>query len=352
MKRETGNLEMRQTGLDLLKLCAFLCVVCLHVAVKPWQQLPVNSSQFLVSNFFRGTWGVPVFVMITGSFLLDPDRNVDADKLKKYILRALVAFAVWSAVYEIYMICVVYPINGVTQIQWKWEITELIRGEYHLWYLVMLIGLYMVTPFLRRITREKELMQWYLVLFILWETLTRVVVRLPKVGVLLQPLADNMHFQFAAGYTGYYVLGYYLTTVMLTKRQESFLYIGGVLCLVAAPIGDFLLSATTGERLMQISGTLMPNMILAAVAIFYLFRNRIANTGIVKRISRYIAQLGFGAYLVHALLISILWDILGFVQLVEMPLLWIPVITILISVTSLACAALLRKIPVIGKYIV
>lgn len=297
---------------------------------------------------------MPVFVMVTGSFLLDPNRNMDAGKLKKYILRALIAFAVWSAIYEAYTICVFYPRTGVTQIQWKWEITELIRGEYHLWYLPMLIGLYLVTPFLRRITREKALMQWYLVLFIFWETLSRVAVHLPKVGVLLQPIADNLHFQFAAGYTGYYVLGYYLTTITLKKWQEVLLYTGGTLCLAATSMGDFLLSVTAGERSMQISGTLMPNMILTATMLFYLFRNRIANAGIVKllagRISR-LARLGFGAYLIHALFISIVWDIAGFEPLLESPGIWIPVLTFLISTVSLTCAALLQKIPIIGKYI-
>ena len=349
------QLRQRQAELDMLKLCAFVCVVCLHVAATVWGNTPTGSWQWQVSNFFRGTWGVPVFVMISGRFLLDPQREADSRKLLRYLLRVTVAFAFWSLFYEMYQVFVAYPSRGVTEVNWKWEAVESMTGEYHLWYLPMLAGLYLVTPFLRKITQDRPLMRWYLVLFAVFETVACYGVRLPKIGALIAPVFQNMHFQFAMGYTGYFVMGYYLFSAKWTKKAELWLYLAGILCLIATPLADIAYNLSAdAERSTLFSENLTPNVMISAAAIYVFFCRRVSGWLRDSKVSKWASELeslGFGAYLLHMVFICLMTDCIGIEFLTDNPLFWIPVLTVGISAVSLAGAALLRKIPVIGKYI-
>lgn len=348
------NRSNRQTELDLLKICAFLCVVCLHVAAELWFVIPMNTWQWQVTNAFRGTWGVPVFVMITGRLLLDPEKNVDGKKLGRYFLRAVVAFLVWAALFEAYRLFVAFPLKNITETNWKWEIVQFVKGEYHLWYLPMLAGLYLVTPFLRKICQDIKLMRWYLLLFFVMESLTRYGVNLPVVGVLLQPVLENMTFRFAMGYTGYMVLGYYLSKETFLVKVERWLYIAGILCLIIAPVANSIYTIQKGEYMSTFSSELTPNMIIASAAIYVFFCKRVSKVKFsekaASRISK-LAEIGFGAYLIHVLFINLIVDFIGVDFQTGNPLLWIPVLTALIAVVSLGCAAVIRRIPKIGRII-
>ena len=349
-----ANRINRQTELDLLKICAFICVVCLHVAAELWFAIPVKTWQWQVANIFRGTWGVPVFVMVTGRFLLAPERSVDDKKLGKYFMRAVIAFLVWSAIYEGYRIVFTSLSQGIDSINWKWELVEFMDGEFHLWYLPMLAGLYLVTPFLRKICQDIKLMRWYVLLFFVMESLTRYGVKLPMVGVLLQPVMENMMFRFALGYTGYMVLGYYLSKENISEKVERGLYIVGLLCMIMAPAANSFFTMRRGEYVAEFSAELTPNMILASAAMYTFFCKRVSKMKFSEKAAAWIsklAELGFGAYLIHALFINIVTDFIGVEFQVGNPLFWIPVLTVLVAALSLACAAFIRKIPKIGTFV-
>lgn len=351
---ELTKIQTRQTELAMLKILAFLCVVCLHVAAKPWQVLSVDTWQWKIASCFRGSWGVPVFVMISGRFLLDPERDVSIQKLKKYFLRAVTAFLFWSLAYEVYQLAVAYPSRNVEYINWKWEVVEFMTGEYHLWYLPMLAGLYLVTPFLRKITQDRALTQWYLFLFVAFESIACYGVNLPKIGALIKPIFDNMHFRFAMGYTGYYVMGYYLFSVELSRNKEYALYIAGAVTMVLSSTADVLYGVYLGDRSSFFTGNLSPNIMLSATAIFAFFCKAVPRINIGEALRRWIEKLeklGFGAYLIHVLFICLLTDFIGIESLKINPLLWIPVLTVLIAAISLICAALIRKIPKVGRFI-
>ncbi len=67
--------------------------------------------------------------MISGRFFLDPDREMPFSKILRSVERLVLAFVVWNVVY-------------------------------HFWYLYMIVGLYLITPFLRRIAEDKQLSEY------------------------------------------------------------------------------------------------------------------------------------------------------------------------------------------------
>ena len=47
-------------------------------------------------------WAVPVFLMVTGSLLLDENRKLTLNKLlKKYVVRILLSIVIFVAIYQI-----------------------------------------------------------------------------------------------------------------------------------------------------------------------------------------------------------------------------------------------------------
>ena len=67
----------------------------------------------------------------------------------------------WSSVYTFY-----YVKSGAYDGLNIWGvITQWIEGPYHFWYLYAIIGLYALTPLLRKITEDEKKMLYFLVLF-------------------------------------------------------------------------------------------------------------------------------------------------------------------------------------------
>ena len=79
---------------------------------------------------------------------------------KKYIFRIAVLTAFWSCAYFIFRI-----LNGELKISGpKSTLGELLYGNYHLWYLWMIAGLYAITPILNRIIEDNKLCKYLLIL--------------------------------------------------------------------------------------------------------------------------------------------------------------------------------------------
>ncbi|MBR4141679.1 MAG: acyltransferase family protein, partial [Campylobacter sp.] len=89
---------------DFLRVIAIFAVIFLHVAAHKWYAFKPNTFQWQVFNFYDGLvrWCVPVFVMVSGMFLLDFRRyskNISenlARILKKNALRLFIVLIFWS----------------------------------------------------------------------------------------------------------------------------------------------------------------------------------------------------------------------------------------------------------------
>lgn len=104
----------------------------------------MNSVEWQVLNIYDSIarFCVPVFLMISGVFFLDNDRNYTLEKLfSKNILRIVTAFIFWSTLYTI------LNIMSSETLSIKEIITEFINGHYHMWFLFTLVGLYLVVLF-------------------------------------------------------------------------------------------------------------------------------------------------------------------------------------------------------------
>ena len=65
------------------------------------------------------------------------------------------AFIVWNVVYYIYGLAA----GTYGDLNWKGALSYGFMGPYHFWYLYMIVGLYLITPFLRKIAADTPSVQ-------------------------------------------------------------------------------------------------------------------------------------------------------------------------------------------------
>ena len=339
----------REDEIDFLRVLALLAVIMVHCT-------GINKTELINIDIYTKivifvtsivTWQVPIFVMISGRFFLDPERNVSMQKITKAIKRLIIAFAVWNIIYQIYYI---FFTNIYEGLNWKGILCQSLIGPYHFWFLFMMIFVYAISPFLRKITTDKKLMEYFILLFVFFELLTSYGVNFPFIGSVLAEILNKINFHFALGYSGYYILGYYLYKYKPSLKAELVLYICGICLLIIAGMATVYRVEIEGYNGEWYTKYLYPNIIIEAAAVYVFFVKRVGKCQFPKQIRRFIRKLSeysFGVYLIHALVNEAVSYIK--IDICSNPVIRLPIVLLIIYVVSNILVLLIRKIPFIGR---
>lgn len=333
---------------DFLRCLATLAVVTLHCAGATLAAEAPTSARFFVLNLLDGCgrWAVPMFVMLSGMFLLDPEKPMPAKKWLGHVGRLALAILLWGGGYALWDARAAH-----LGLEWLLEgLISLVAGRlhYHLWFLPMLLGLYLLIPPLRALVRgasRKTL--WYLTG--LWGAVTVCLNTLYGFfpGGPGQSWLNMLGLYNLAGYAGYFLLGYLLKTCEIRPWAERSLYVLGLLGLVVTCAGTRVLSQRAGVFQDRLYGNLTPNVCLTAAALFLLCRRLELGRGTIWG---RLAPLTFGVYLLHPLFIE-LFNILGFPDPMWNVAWAVPLQVLTVTLPALALTWLLRHIPKLGKYL-
>lgn len=349
MKQEgTAN---RTMYFDCLRLAATLAVIILHVSGQNWSAVGVSTFEWQVFNVFDSIvrWSVPIFVMISGALFLGGQQSISRI-YRKNIVRIATAFVFWSAAYALLAF-----FNGAAP---KGVVFQFITGHYHMWFLYMIVGLYMLVPLLRPIVQSASLTKYYMALAFVFtmflpQAISLLSLRSPNLSATLNQALGNLKLTF--GMSGYFIAGYYLSKNTLPKKWTRLIYVLGL----AGFFATICLSAIVSHHLQAASdmfyGYLTVNVLLESLAVFVFAKEHLqlskASVRCKAMIQRF-AQYSFGAYLVHAMILELLDSLFSFNTLSMNPLLSVPAITGTVLVVSFALSALIHQIPVLKKYIV
>lgn len=312
---------------DLLRVLAIFGVICQHYCPAYYISHPITSN-ILVSIC---DWCVPVFVMLSGMFALPAEKKFN---LWERMIHITVALCFWGIMYGINYYCIQthgsYTFWSIIQpLFWKrlpW---------YHLWFLYLIIGLYLLTPVIRRwlSVASKKNVLYFLLLCFAFNFVTYVNQFLPA------PLHHVL--PSLSAFVGYYVSGYYLTKFDIAKRNRVLLYVGALF----ACVGMIILNRIYGVSAHTFFVNENPLTAVLSVGVFLAFKQFDFASG-WRKIS-WVAELVFGIYLMHDL----------FIQYVHIPLFdrLLPINLIVNVLCNFALCAvltwLIRKVPYVGKYI-
>ncbi len=343
----------RLVHLDLLRILACFSVVLLHASAQFWYDLPVNDASWITANSYNAVsrFGVPIFVMLSGALFLSPKKEVTLKKLYLHnILRLAALYIVWHVLYGL-LDCCSFSWSLLTP---KDVLREIFAGRYHLWYLPMLAGIYMLLPVLHSwiSNAKKETLQYFLLLFFIFQ--------IGKETCLALRQSDAVSFFWSitqpvmvCGYLGYFVLGYYLATFDISAKARRCIYGGGVLGLFANVLLGNFLALRAGAPVAAIYDSFGIFTFLITVSLFLLFTGKMSRIRYSARTTALIREISLatlGIYLMHIGLMEILKP-LGIHSMMFSPILCIPLFALFCFAACAAAAALLRRIPFIGRYL-
>lgn len=199
--------------LHVVRVVACLMVVCLHSL--PSSLFPVSGfdAYFKIGVIYATRPCVPLFLMLTG-ILLMPYRGTAADVIpfyKKRIPRILFPLLVWGVVYSVlpYLIGMESLFDvGKNLLLLPLTPPPAIGGI--LWYLYVLIGLYLIIPFINPEVFSHR--RWMRIFIVLWLA-AAVVLFIQSYKKSLLGVIGLMKFHalwYFSGYMGYMILGKYL----------------------------------------------------------------------------------------------------------------------------------------------
>ena len=266
-------------AIDIIRIFAFVFIVFLHTL----------NRQFGVDVWMGGyaiiSIGVNLFIMISGYLLLDKTEEAIVF-FKKRILNILPLFLVFNIIYIYFGKIPIIPVLKGKAI-----------SASHFWYIYMILGLYLLTPWLQKVLKyaEKE---------------TLFVVFLWFLCNILNPylryfnLAEIPFSNFPlTGFIGYYILGYFVKKYDNKVKRTSF-----ILIIVIYVLG-FLLSflstkyvlAVTGKRVSDFFDKNSLGTFIMTIS-FFVFWCKF-NFSKRDRIIKIVAESTYFAFLVHLIVL-------------------------------------------------
>ena len=342
MSETTQN---RKVYLDYLRVFAMFAVILTHVVGEVLtDDIKTGTPEWIYLSALSSIvkWAVPIFLMISGTLFLS--RNIEIKTIyKKYILRLFIALVFWSAVYTV--------LEYFTQRPRPRDlITTFVSGYVHLWYLYLMIALYMLVPILRLIVKNKQIMKYYMVLSTIFAFVVPMILNIDIVSKIASGAINNMHIDFVMGLTLFFVAGYYFSSVQISKRSKIIIYSIAVLSLLSYFARIIYAIYKLKDYYLDISLNTIGTLFIS-FAIYVLFMNICKNK---KQTSKFVACLSkysFGIYLVHMLIIklSTYFD-LPYTHLNIF--LYVPIMFVLTSAITFVIVFVLKKIPIVNKYLV
>lgn len=334
----------RRYELDMTRIFACLMVVVLHTTASGWHIDPALPA-WRVYNLFNMAVraGVPLFFMISGALFLPRKELSPRQFLLRNWLRLLVLYGVWSALYEGNKLRLGAPWTGLYSF-----LSGVVRGHYHLRFLMMMAVAYLLLPAVHSCIHGKKLGAGYLLgLFGLAAAKANLLLipRLPEpVRALLDQL-DGAHIV----YVGYMVLGYWLS-------QKHFGVGARVVCpavyagvTLLAAWGNRWYSLRQGEASEWLYGYLCAATLVQAVCCFCFFQSlrggRVRHPGALQELS----ACTLGVYLLHPFVLETLAR--HCIGAAYAPAGAIPLLCLLVLAICFAGTLVLRRIPGVRQLI-
>ena len=312
----TSKPSQRLFPIDLLRVLACFLVVHQHCAQQFYAitgKVEVGDDTFFVGiNSALGRISVPLFVMVSGYFLL-PMRGTLKNFMQRRLSRIVAPFIVWYAIYCVFFIFYSgdSPMQAVANFFGLF--VNFMGPLEHLWYIYMIIGLYLIVPIISPWVERasKRELQLYLGLWLISGFL-------PYLHAYVSPEmwgecfwnSNSMMYWFT-GFGGYMLAGHYL------RRFGAFSVLGSIVMIV---IGWIPTSVLFIHRMFQYNdfehlemsfnfGSL--GVILMSLGVFSLFMHlRCKGEGAIGRLLSDVAAKGYGMYLGHIVVLLLVHTLL------------------------------------------
>jgi len=330
-------------GARAIAICA---VVMVHSDYILWETewLNVRPPWWWTANFLvtLSTGGVVIFTMISGTLLLNPGHPQSISRFfKRRFLRIMPPYLLWSAIYfawRIYM--------EEESLSWSHFPASLANGGayYHLWFMLMIVQLYLLTPLLRVLIARMPLVV-LLAALLLWLGGFSLLPILQHAWGSETWIDRTPAWLSYLGYVGFFVCGHYLSQIRLKRAGCLLAGLGWLTGFVWTGWSTYRDAQATGGILSEEWGdhNFYPQVILMATCAFLILRNlsweSLFHWSTATAVITATSSASFTAYLLHPLVMTLLDQHIphaGWHPLLGMPLTFAVSITLCVLFAVLA----------------
>ena len=298
---------------DLIRVIAILGALFIHLTYPIYARPDFfgGSTWWLVtiiSAFSRIS--IPLFIILSG-YLLLPKNESWSKTSRRLVKRLIIPFTFWFGFYLLWDRLFFHRSNSLLEI-----LTLLYQSNtYHLYFLLILIGLYFLLPIFRLIFIHLE--NQYLQILLAVSFLAGSLMYFVPYGLIRDQAQFNI-FTTWVPYLGYFLFGGFLACKNPPPpKYLSFVVVASFLCTIAFSAYVVGNRATSAAWLWRSHGVafvdeyLSPQIILFAISFFWLltapsFSHRFLQHQLVVKLLRLLAKASFGAYLLHVFVLNLL----------------------------------------------
>ena len=349
----------RKQFLDVLRVLATCAVVLMHVLtgatdVTDASIVPEYRS-LLLSVMDLVTWCVPIFLLISGYLFLNPERTLTYPvMIKKYCRRIALAILLFGVQYAASELVVTERTFRIRMIPEALKMTLMGHTWSHMWYLYLILFLYLITPLLKKVLRVLPV--WGVV------AMMAVIFLGSSVAPFLNKVLDVNSIPVLPDggvYFLYYLCGYFFAVREVCVDKGRNVWLTAAVAVLAL---GMILSRTLAGFSIQMAYN-YPFTVLLAVLLFAAGWN-----GSIKKHRipwQEAGALSFAVYLVHPVYVNLLYKFVKITPFTVLEqcgvqsvaagqtvlILLLAAFCLVVLALATATAWVLRKIPVLRKFV-
>ncbi len=282
---------------------------------------------------------VPLFVVLSGYLILNRSKIKTVKEFyNKRFSRILYPFIIWLAIYygwTVYWDGTTLTWSFIGQTLWGANI-------WHLYFLIIILELYLITPLLERFNDTKTRFQQT----ILFASLVALSITCSLL-VLLHINIQAYSLTIFIPYIGYFYAGYFLRDIKVNKLWMAIFF---ALYLILAYITNLVADGNTTTFIIF---NFSPTIFLMTIFLFLALKDFHKNfgtklfTGRLQKFINYTGRATFGIYLLHFLVLDLVLKYFNLLpwQLHAPLILWALVPSVITFVITYAAIALIRLLP-------
>lgn len=340
---------------DAIRSCAAFLVVASHVFA------PVCAGMNLYSRTSWWTFNLfdslirpsaSLFIMISGKLFLGSRREEPyLSFVKRRYSRVLLPFFVWSMIYG-------FVDAQAQEVPFSFgrAVLQFLKGpmEYHLWFMYLILGIYLLTPLLRRFVQSAKRKEIEILLTLWFGFLV--------VQFFVEGYAGYGPVVTLIDYGGFFVLGYYLDQTELSPKQEHWTAALAVAIILFNALATYIVTADHNGVLDERFYFGTTPLVAVYAAAFFLtlkslpYERLIASMPWLRWLLKRMSQESYSMYLIHPFFITLFeGGSLGFVLTQDTggtPMIGVALSTAAVFFACLAMSLIVKRIPYAGRLFV
>lgn len=295
----------REVIYDYIRVLSCVGIIGIHVSDMSFSSIGAGLyAKAIFQVLFR--LALPIFFALSGALLLQKKEESLSIFYYKRIYSVYIPFLVYSLLYYIYLAS---PLPLREQLSVKYLPTAIMQipsgiqsildkpAYFHLWFVYSIMGIYLVTPFIRiMVNNMTEVQSKTLMMVILFVTLTQSTFQVLNVNIRI----DEFIF---FSWIKYYILGYFLTQVWMRKNLKKLVMVGIIGFFVAIIVSCWF--SDSRENYFYDLGFLSCIETTGVFSLFILIK-KYMKLSKVNSVVAYLSKYTFSIYLIHGYLLKFL----------------------------------------------